>query len=368
MLRTFWSASMVLCLAAVPEAVQEGPPSTGTIAERGPGPAFQGIGDLPGGSFHSEALTVSENGRIVAGRSSSSYSDEEGLILTRREGLVPLLEAGGAHVPGEPRAITHMGHVVGGKIVAGGALRAARWTAATGWVALPDLPGGDVAGQALGISASGDVLVGWSASSAGLEAARWVNGQVFAMGDLPGGPHHSAAALVSADGTTIVGTGTSGSGPEVFVWQEGTGMIGLGDLPGGAFSSEPFGMNHDASVIVGESTSSQGVEAMRWSSSTGMQGLGDLPGGEFQSMAFDVSANGQTVVGFGTTERGAEAFVWTAKDGMRRVLDVLLEQGGSEAQGWLLTEATSISANGHVVVGNGTNPNGQTEGWIAYLR
>jgi hypothetical protein len=34
---------------------------------------------------------------------------------------------------------------------------------------------------------------------------------------------------------------------------------------------------------------------------------------------------------------------------------------------WELTEATSISADGRIVVGNGIDPAGNTEGWIARL-
>jgi len=167
---------------------------------------------------------------------------------------------------------------------------------------------------------------------------------------------------------TIVGTGSYALGPEVFVWTAATGMRGLGDLPGGSFSSEPFAMTGDASVIVGEATSADGVEAMRWTPDEGMRGLGDLPGGAFQSMAFGVAAGGDIIVGFGTSERGSEAFVWTARDGMRRIADVLREAGTFAAEGWTLTEATGISASGRIVVGNGTNPAGQTEGWIAVLK
>jgi probable HAF family extracellular repeat protein len=145
-------------------------------------------------------------------------------------------------------------------------------------------------------------------------------------------------------------------------------MIGLGDLPEGSFASEPFGMNRDASVIVGKASSRQGVEAMRWTETSGMQGLGDLPGGTFESIAFDVSADGRAVVGFGTTAEGQEAFLWTETQRMRPIHDILLEVGVTAAAGWKLTEATGISAAGDVFIGNGVNPSGQTEGWIAVLR
>lgn len=187
------------------------------------------------------------------------------------------------------------------------------------------------------------------------------------MGDLPGGIYNSAAALVSDDGRTIVGTGTSAQGPEVFVWEESAGMVGLGDLAGGAFSSEPFGMTPDASVIVGEATSDLGIEAFRWTAAGGMIALGDLEGGIHQSIAFDVSADGTVVVGYGTRAQGPEAFVWDPKLGIRNLKEVLIAAGVSAVEEWRLTEATGISADGSVVIGNGTNPNGQTEGWVARI-
>jgi uncharacterized membrane protein len=98
-----------------------------------------------------------------------------------------------------------------------------------------------------------------------------------------------------------------------------------------------------------------------------MEGLGDLSGGTFHSIAFDVSADGAIVVGFGNTAQGSEAFIWDATNGMRNLKSVLVAAGRQEVERWRLTEATGISADGRIIVGNGTNPNGQTEGWIAEL-
>jgi len=318
-----------------------------------------------GRHFHSEALAISDDGRVVVGRSSSAHSSEEGFYKIAADTLVPLLGSGGVHVTSEPPSLTPLGDVIAGR-VSTGSLQAARWTATTGWVALPDIPGGDFASQVLGISADGSVLVGWGASPAGYEAARWVNGNVIAMGDLAGGFHNSAAAQVTADGGIIVGTGYSAAGAEVFRWSSTTGMVGLGEIPGGEYYSEPFGMTPDASVIVGKAGTSQGTEAFRWTAQ-GFQPLGDLPNGIFESIALDVSANGATVVGLGTTDLGPEAFVWDATNGMRRLKDVLLAAGVTAVTEWQLTEATGISADGKTIIGNATNPTGNTEGWIATL-
>jgi uncharacterized membrane protein len=330
--------------------------------------SFRGLGDLPGGEFHSEALAISDDGRVIVGRSTSSSFPDEGFVRVEGDTLRPLLGPGGAHVASEPRALTPDGSVVAGKIgTIGSSGEAARWTQTTGWIGLGDLAGGGSFSQVLGISANGSLLVGWGSSDQGLESARWEGGAPIAMGDLPGGAVQSSAAAISADGSVIVGTGTSPEGQHVYQWMLPTGMVPLGDLPGGAFASEPFAMTPDGSVIVGESTSSFGMEAFRWSKATGFVGLGDLMGGKFQSLALDVSANGARIVGFGTTGSGMEAFLWDSTQGMRRLADVLLALGATSVARWQLTEATGISADGKTIIGNGTNPAGVTEGWVARL-
>jgi hypothetical protein len=176
--------------------------------------SFTGIGDLPGGRYHSEALGISDDGKVIIGRSSSARFEEEGFFRTVHDGLIVLQGPASAPVSSEPRALTPNGEIIAGKTASARGIEAARWTAATGWTGLGDIAGGMFGSQALGISADGAVIVGWGTSNAGYEAARWVNGNALAMGDLPGGAYNSAAALVSADGKTIVGTGNSARGLE----------------------------------------------------------------------------------------------------------------------------------------------------------
>ena len=38
-----------------------------------------------------------------------------------------------------------------------------------------------------------------------------------------------------------------------------------------------------------------------------------------------------------------------------------------DVSGWTLSSATAISADGFTIVGNGTNPSGQYEAWVANL-
>ena len=40
---------------------------------------------------------------------------------------------------------------------------------------------------------------------------------------------------------------------------------------------------------------------------------------------------------------------------------------GLDVTGWTLSHATSVSADGFTIIGNGINPSGQSEGWVANL-
>jgi len=90
-----------------------------------------------------------------------------------------------------------------------------------------------------------------------------------------------------------------------------------------------------------------GTEAWRWTAAGGMVGLGDLTGGKFYSWATGVSANGSVVVGQGSSTADGEAFRWTASGGMVGLGDL---PGGSFS-----SIAFGLSADGSVVVGQGSS-------------
>jgi uncharacterized membrane protein len=101
-----------------------------------------------------------------------------------------------------------------------------------------------------------------------------------------------------------------------------------------------------------------------------MFGLSVRPGFDF-SWAQDVS-DGSIVVGYNgifNSLAGDEAFHWDATHGMRSLRDVLVNDFslGASLAGWTMTRAEGISADGRFIVGNGRNPNGDPEAWIARL-
>jgi probable HAF family extracellular repeat protein len=246
--------------------------------------------------------------------------------------------------------------------------------------------GGAKGGTALDVSADGSVVV----STCGV--FRWTE-----AGDIVRLEHPSGAGL-SADGSVVVGQRRillhPGSAPEdwppvkigsppttseAFRWEVTGGCdpngpdspctVGLGDLPGGAFISTATDVSADGSVVVGRSQSDLCGEAFRWENGV-MTGLGTLPGGS-ESTAHAVSADGSVVVGDNTNGvfplMTTEAFVWTQTNAMRSVWSVLVDEFGLDLTGWTLTGAAGISGDGLTILGNGVNPDGESEAWIAVL-
>jgi uncharacterized membrane protein len=261
------------------------------------------------------------------------------------------------------------------------------WTPATGAVEIGDLPGGPNQvphsyGRA--VSDDGSVVACIGQSDNGDESFLYniATGAMTPLGDLPGGTFGSYAYGMSRNGTTVVGVSYSGNGQEAFRWTAAGGMAPMGflfTLPTQTLFSAAEAANADGSVIVGESSSANtggnGNEAFRWTAWGGMQPLGDLPGAAFQSWAYAVSADGEIVVGRGSVPGGCglfgcgsagRAFIWDSAHGMRNLQDLLVSLG-VDLQGWTLTEARAISADGTVIVGNGTDAQGLFEGWIVTL-
>ena len=241
-----------------------------------------------------------------------------------------------------------------------------RWTAADGMVGLGYLPGGSENGNSFaeGVSADGSVVVGYSTYSANNqapEAFRWTSGGgMVGLGFLHdfGLDSISEASGISADGSLVDGDGqnAAGNGQE-FLWTAAGGMVAL-DL-GQPTSTQLVPISADGSTLVGSASG----EAFRWTAAGGLKGLGYLPGGS-SSVATGVSANGSVVVGYSNPPYGP--FIWDSKHGMRD-LSLVLTGLGIDMTGWMDLEPSGVSADGQTIVGNGTNPEGQQEGWIAII-
>ena len=97
-----------------------------------------------------------------------------------------------------------------------------------------------------------------------------------------------------------------------------------------------------------------------------MVGLGDLPGGVFHSEAFTASTDGSVIAGEASIDGGQIAMVWSQQWGMRDLKELLIEQGLAQAvSGWNLLSVIDVSGDGQTFIGDGINPDGFYEGWIA---
>ena len=247
-----------------------------------------------------------------------------------------------------------------------------RWTQETGMVDLGSYPDGWSGGYdfATSVSADGSVIVGQGSdfkSSNGAKAFRWTqSGGIVALGNLPGG-FDSITTDVSADGSVIVGQGSSVNGREAFRWTQETGMVGLGTVPSGGSIGSFLGISADSKVIVGydDDYNTNRTEAFRWTQETGMVGLGTLGEpryGAGLTSKISTSADGSIIVGTSADE----AFLWTQKTGMVSLKETLIG-AGLDVSGWTLMSANAISADGFTIVGDGTNPSGKYEAWVANL-
>jgi probable HAF family extracellular repeat protein len=356
-------------------------------------PSFTGLGDLPGGQFYSDAWGVSADGSAVVGSSLISGNVLFGgtyaaFRWTAATGIVDIYDVGGIGTTCRAFAADADGTMAVGMADYGVLTPTQRvafiWRDGQGTTEIGDLPGGDEHAAARGVSANGAIVAGAGDSDLGLEPFRYtVASAVFlGLGDLPGGAFSGAGYGISANGLTIVGSSATGDGTQAFRWTEAEGMVGIGHLgvpPGIEPFSEAYAASADGSVIVGLSRSpaslNSGWEAFRWTQAGGMVGLGDFPTGAVLSAAYATTADGSVVVGSGGVEGNCgpfgcqtvgRAFIWDAQHGMRDLADVLTGLG-LDLTGWTLTEARGISADGRVIVGTGTNPQGATEAWRADL-
>ena len=293
-----------------------------------------------------------------------------------------------------------------------------RWSAETGYSALPSFDPGTFFPNffAASISGDGSAVAGYAYDGLSYAGLKWSEADGFTyLGFLPAQDSTSGMAFpfgISDDGNAVALQGTSPNTPyfAALMWTESLGLVPLGFLPGdepdAANFSQSFswGISGNGQVVVGSSFSTRNTEhqdqAFRWTAGEGMEPLGFLEG-ETSSSALTVSADGSVVIGMS----GMNAFRWTAEGGMENIgsftptavsadgnvvvgtsldfetgaviwtratsvqpLKDYLENTFNVAVPWQsLTEAVAISNDGRVIAGTGYNANGDEEAFLATL-
>lgn len=347
---------------------------------------FQGVGYTDVSHEDSACLAVSADGSVVVG-ASEGPDENEAFRWTAGGGIQGLGFFSPSDGMSEATGVSDNGSVIVGSSHDGNGNRAFRWTSGGGMVKLNTFScfNCDPATAGLAVSGNGLVVVGVGLQRSfggdpALNSARWPNGgtSIYDLGDLSGPGLVSSAEGASQDGSTIVGQGDSSSGSRAWVWTSGTGMDPLVGVPGAQVGSAALAISGDESTVVGyantDSASATQFEAVRWTGSSygTIEVLGPLPGATSNSSrALAVTGDGSLIVGWARNAYAEHAFIWDATNGMRELEQVLEEDYGLDLGGWYLKEAAGISnvnAEGEfTVVGTGTNPSGETEGWVAFL-
>jgi len=336
--------------------------------------SFQGLGDLPGGIFESNAFGVSSDGSVIVGYGTTN-NGKQAFRWTQATGMVSL-----GNLPDNYFHISSAGYVsADGSTVFGSgdttspnfsfteSQKGFRWTSDTGMIPVIGLYGLTNGGVSC-LSADKTVVVG----STNNQAFRWTeNTGIVGLGTLPG-QSGSDACGVSDDGTIIAGScwTNPNRSSETYIWTAANGMKSLGNLTGYNGSS-PNSISPDGSVIVGYAfDSTTYVETpFRWTKSTGMVNLGHLPG-KSTTHTSGVSSYGKIIVGGSYTWLGDPsplAFIWDSMNGMRDLKTVLQSEYGLNLTGWALHNASGITPNGNVIIGSGIDPVGNLEAFRVVL-
>lgn len=325
---------------------------------------FAGVGDLPGGNHFSFAFGVSSTGDYVVGYSRSAQGDEayRWSMATGMQGLGDIPDGlFGSYA----RGVSADGNYIVGRGQSHLGLVAMRWTPTSGPLPHYDLFA-SIPGHAYAVSADALVTCGEANhSDNGIEAFRWTANELEWLGHIDGTGTQSAAIGMNDDGSVVVGYDIHAGKKEAFLHTADRGMVGLGDLAGGAFASLAFDASADGAIIVGDGKTAAGDAAFRWTQATGMTQLPCLDGTlDCLSAARGISSDGSRIVGH--VDGYMTAVMWTDA-GARSIADILTNDYGIQLDGWQLSTAEGISADGATIIGNGISPSGQPEGWVAVI-
>jgi len=323
-----------------------------------------GLGFL-GTGLLSRATGVSTDGTVVVGDSTYNNSGIlQAFRWTQADGMVGLGFLG-TGVFSRAIGVSADGTVVVGESRYDGTsnVQAFRWTQADGMVGLGFL-GTGVDSAAFGLSTDGTVVVGSSRydTTTNRQAFRWTQaGGMVGLGFLGNGVASTAFGL-STDGTVVVGDSMYGNGNnrQAFRWTQAGGMVGLGFLGTGVSSRASF-VSADGTVVVGFSRydGTNNPQAFRWTQADGMVGLGFL-GNSLSSFANAINTDGTVIVG----QSNSQAFRWTQTNGLQSVEEWLIDAGVTISSSYTMTSAIGVSADGSIIVGTASGPNGN-EAYIA---
>jgi probable HAF family extracellular repeat protein len=181
-----------------------------------------GLGRLPGGEefLPSKARGISADGQVVVGFSGSA-SGAEAFRWSATEGMEGLGDLPGGTFSSEALSVSADGQVVVGYANSEQGQEAFRWTRSGGMATCGTFSSGYFYSEALDVSADGNIIVGYSLGKQGQQAFIWderhgmrdLRDVLVNSYDLDGWTLKMARAI-SDDGFTIVGKGINPDGNE----------------------------------------------------------------------------------------------------------------------------------------------------------
>jgi uncharacterized membrane protein len=344
------------------------------------GSTFTGVGDLAGGAFNSQVRAATDDGQIAVGSgsvlntiSNAIAGGDRPFLWTSTAGISeldgPVIVTSGTLFE-TASDITPDGAVIAGRV------RTSSEAAARGsaiWrndgktlTLIPDIAGyGAGRGAANAISGDGTVVYGWSVELAGQggiwQAYRWTAATgTVGLGFLNASDVESLPAPrgCSADGSVLVGMDLASDGvtSAAFIYKVGVGMRALGTLGGGTWSSA-VAVTPDGGTVFGSGNSARFPlgEYFTWTQGGGMTPIGAGNPYDISSNLGSISTDGQ-VVAASTYIRNANGFM---------AVDQALAAAGLDITGWSHLVLLGMNHNEKVLYGQGTDPSGNAEGWVA---
>jgi hypothetical protein len=335
--------------------------SAGTAGAVAQEPVFEGLG-FPAGvviSPNTRAMAITSDGSTVVGAAILGHPAVwwfEGVFVWTAGGGMSLVFPESIRGVVHYCAVSDTGDICGSKEAAPG-------TSDEGFRIVGGVPTTSGFDRFFGYSRGGQwaVGMGWDHG-----AFRWspVTGYEF----IGGQPDAAAARDITPAGDMIVGgtfnyPGTGGG----FVWTPGAGFSLIGGLPGVPGSDcSLYAVAAGGSVAAGSVINAAGnVQPVRWYPGRGLRIINNLAGYD-AGRALDVSDDGEVIIGEAIQfQQPARAFVWDRVRGTRDLRSYLIQLGSIEVAGWTLRTATAVSADGRVIAGWGTDPQGHTQAYVA---
>ena len=323
---------------------------------------FQGVPFLPGEATNG-VQSLSGVGHVVVG-----YGVSEA-IRWPVGSQVQSLGLPSGYTGSNAACVSYDGGAIAGNVGNATINSAYRWTQSSGLIPIQDFP------YAIGMSSDGSTIVGTDMVTASTLAVRWTaaggvqNFGALAGVPIPGGNNNIRIAnAATADGSKIFGFAevqmTIEMNPEYrytpFVWDAVNGARVLRDFTGSVFSGNITDTNASGDILCGLRLPPFGepnvARLFRWTAASGYQVFDFV--GSTNGVRPQMTADGSTIV--------SGANYWSQSGGMR-LLTSVLSDAGCNFTGWTLQGAVDISADGRTIVGNGLNPLGQQQGWVATI-